>query len=159
MDLEEMQHNQHQARSSLELSNIQRFKNLTSLKMQGFGTLKYLLSSSTTSSMGQLKYLVIEDCKVMEEVIQTCTEDLGEGEIISRVFFPRLEGLLLKNLPILRRFCIGSRIKFPSLKHLWIEKCPKLNSFIFNSVSSGMNSEESSHTAMQPLFNEEVNLF
>ena len=44
--------------------------------------------------MGQLKYLVIEDCKVMEEVIQTCTEDLGEGEIIPRVLFPRLEGLL-----------------------------------------------------------------
>ena len=78
--------------------------------MQGSGTLKYLLSSSTASSMGQLKYLVIEDCKVMEEVIQTCTEDLGEGEIISGVLFPLLEGLLLKNLPILRRFCIGSHI-------------------------------------------------
>ena len=78
--------------------------------MQGFGTLKYLLSSSTASSMGQLKYLVIEDCKVMEEVIQTCTEDLGEGKIISGVLFPRLERLLLKNFPILIRFCIGSHI-------------------------------------------------
>uniref|UniRef100_A0A7N2L3P5 Uncharacterized protein n=1 Tax=Quercus lobata TaxID=97700 RepID=A0A7N2L3P5_QUELO len=108
IDLEEMLHNQHQARSSLELSNIQRFKILTSSKIQGSGTLKYMLSSSTASSMGQLKYLVIEDCKVMED--QTCAEDLGEGEIISGILFPRLEGLLLKNLPIPRRFCIGSHI-------------------------------------------------
>ena len=116
--------------------------------------------------MVQLKYLDIEDCKVMEEVL--LTEDLGEEEIIPKVLFPRLEVLNLKDLPVLKRFCVGSNIKFPSLKVMVIEKCPKLESFIFKPVSLDMtlskelkevNSEEISQTAMQPLFNEEVILF
>ena len=117
--------------------------------------------------MVQLKYLYIEDCKVMEEIL-LLTEDLGEEEIIPKVLFPRLEVLILKDLPVLKRFCVGSNIKFPSLKVLVIEKCPKLESFIFKPVSSDMtlskelkevNSEEISQIAMQPLFNEEVILF
>ena len=102
----------------------------------------------------------------MEEVL--LTEDLGEEEIIPKVLFPRLEDLILKDLPVLKRFCVGSNIKFPSLQYMVIEKCPKLESFIFKPVSSGMtlskelkevNSEEISQIAMQPLFNEEVILF
>ena len=117
--------------------------------------------------MVQLKYLYIEDCKVMEEIL-LLTEDLGEEEIIPKVLFPRLEVLILKDLPVLKRFCVGSNIKFPSLKVLVIEKCPKLESFIFKPVSLDMtlskelkevNSEEISQIAMQPLFNEEVILF
>ena len=102
--------------------------------------------------MVQLKDLFIEDCKVMEEIL--LIEDLGEEEIIPKVF-PRLEHLVLKDLPALKRFCVGRNIIFRSLKSLVIEKCPKLESFIFKPVSS----EEISHTVMQPLFNEEVILF
>ncbi|XP_075638422.1 uncharacterized protein LOC142610494 [Castanea sativa] len=158
--------NQHRASSSFKLTNIQtdsRFQNLCKLKLKGSGNLKYLLSSSTARFMVQLKYLDIEECKVMEEIL--LTEDLGEEEIISKVLFPRLEGLILKDLPVLKRFCVGSNIRFPSLKDMWLERCPKLKSFIFKPVSSGftlskelkeMNSGVISHTAMQPLFNEEV---
>ncbi len=155
IDSEEIKENQHQARSFCILTSIQTksgFQNLLSMKVQGFGSLKYLLSSSTARLMVQLKYLYIEDCRVMEDVI--LTEDLGE-EHISGVLFSRLEVLRLKDLPILKRFCIGSNIKFPSLEDLRIEQCPKLKSFIFKHVSS----EEITHSAMQPLFNEEVNLF
>ena len=102
----------------------------------------------------------------MEEVL--LTEDLGEEEIIPKVLFPQLEILILIDLPVLKRFYVGSNIKFPSLKDMVIEQCPKLESFIFKPVSSGMtfckelkevNSEEISQIAMQPLFNEEVILF
>ena len=102
----------------------------------------------------------------MEEVL--LTEDLGEEEIIPKVLFPLLEDLILKDLPVLKRFCVGSNIQFPSLNGIVIEKCPKLESFIFKTVSSDMtlskelkdvNSEEISQIAMQPLFNEEVILF
>uniref|UniRef100_A0A2N9EFT6 AAA+ ATPase domain-containing protein n=1 Tax=Fagus sylvatica TaxID=28930 RepID=A0A2N9EFT6_FAGSY len=167
IDSEELLQNQHRARSSFKLTNIQtktRFQNLRSLKVEGSGSLKYLLSTSTARVMEQLKYLSIKDCKVMEEVL--LTEDLGEEEeIIPIVLFPRLNILKLKDLPVLKRFCVGSNNKFPSLKYLRIEQCPKLKSFILKPVSSGitvskevkeMNSEENSLTTMQPLFNEEV---
>ena len=158
-------HNQHRAASSFKLTDP-RFHNLCNLTVKGSGNLKYLLSSSTARFMVQLKYLYIEDCKVMEEIL--LTEDLGEGEIIPKVLFPQLKDLFLKDLPVLKRFCIGSNIRFPFLTGMTIEKCPKLESFIFKPVSSGMtlskelkevNSEEISQTAMQPLFNDEVILF
>ncbi|XP_075657223.1 uncharacterized protein LOC142627287 [Castanea sativa] len=151
---EEIPLNQHRASSSFKLANIQtdsRFQNLCKLTVKGSGNLKYLLSSSTATFMVQLKILYIEDCKVMEEIL-LLTEDFGEEEIIPKVFFPQLEDLFLKDLPVLKRFCIGSNIRFPSLTGMTIEKCPKLESFIFKPVSS----EEISHTTMQPLFNEKV---
>ena len=95
----------------------------------------------------------------MEEIL--LTEDLGEEEIIPpKVLFPQLKDLFLKDLPVLKRFCIGSNIRFPSLTGMTIEQCPKLESFIFKPVSlEKMNSEEISRTAMPPLFNEKVILF
>nr|POF19092.1 frigida-like protein 1 [Quercus suber] len=114
-------------------------------------------------SMVQLKFLDIEECKVMEEII--LIEDLGQEQTSPMVFFPQLEYLFLKDLPALKRFFVGSIVRFPCLKRLQIEQCPKLESFIFKPVSSSMtlckelkemNSEEISHTAIEPLFNEEV---
>ena len=156
---------QHQAGSSCKLRNTQamRFQNLSYLEVQGFGSLKYLLSFSTMRFMVQLKHLHILECKVMEEIL--LTENLGEEEIILEGLFPRLECMKLKDLPILKRFCIGSYIKFPSLKNLSIENCPKVKSFIFKPCTLGkmdskevkeLNSEEIPHTALQPLFNEGV---
>ncbi|XP_030959627.1 uncharacterized protein LOC115981550 isoform X3 [Quercus lobata] len=147
-------HNQHWPTSSFKSTNIQtesRFKNLCNLKVKGSGNLKYLLSSSTATFMVQLKYLFVEDCKAMEEIL-LLTEDLGDEEIITKVLFPCLEGLVLSDLPVLKRFCVGRNIIFRSLKQMVIEKCPKLETFIFKPVSS----EEISHTAMQPLFNDKV---
>ena len=150
-------HNQHRAISSFKLTNP-RFQNLCNLKVTGSANLKYLLSSSTARFMVQLKYLDIEECKVMEEIL--LIEDLGQEQTSPMVFFPQLEYLFLKDLPVLKRFCVGSNVRFPYLKRLQIEQCPKLESFIFKPVSSEeMNSEEISCTAMQPLFNEKVILF
>ncbi|GMY21238.1 disease resistance protein At4g27190-like [Fagus crenata] len=163
---EEIQHNQHQTRSSCKLTNMQasmKFQNLLTLEMNDFGSLKYLLPFSTARLMVQLKHLHISKCKVMEEIL--LTEDLGGEEIILGELFPRLECMMLKDLPILKRFCVGSNIKFQSLMSLVIEKCPKLKSFIFKPVNSvmtvikelnEMNSDEITYIATQPLFNEEV---
>nr|POE88933.1 putative disease resistance protein [Quercus suber] len=136
IDLEEMQHNQHQARSSLELSNIQRFKNLTSLKMQGSGTLKYLLSSSTASSMGQLKYLVIEDCKVMEEARTQRKALILPCNLSSmKRFLVRLEDLHVVECGLEEIVALedgaeaAARLVFPKVTLLMLKNMPKLKWF------------------------------
>ncbi|KAE8125071.1 hypothetical protein FH972_019908 [Carpinus fangiana] len=163
--LEDIQHNQNLAtRSSCIFENMQstqRFQNLLDLEVKGSNNIKYLLSFSTARFMVQLKNLRILDCEVLEEILVTA--DLG---VVEEETFRQLESLCLKDLPILKRFCEGSNIKFPSLKHLTIDKCPNLKTFISKPVSldmttscrepKEMNAVESPHTAMQPLFNEEV---
>ena len=171
--LEDVHANQRQAStsSSYRLGNMQsksRFQNLLRLEVKGSNNIKYLLSFSSARYMGQLKNLRILECEIMEEIL--VTEDLGvvEEETTPNVLFPLLESLFLKDLPILKRFCEGRNIKFPSLKYITIDKCPDLKTFISKPVIldmtpnyrelKGMNAAESPHTAMEPLFNEEVNL-
>lgn len=173
IDLEDAQHNQYRATSSsCRLENMQstsRFQNLSYLEVQGSSNIKYILSFSTARFMGQLKHLHILECKVMEEIIVTEESGVVEERIIPKVvLFSRLECMFLKDLPVLKRFCIGSNIEFPSLKQLSIECCPKLKTFIFKPVSSGittnkerveMNAKDNPRINVQPFFNEEVNLF
>ena len=170
LGLEDIQNNPCQAsRSSSILRNIQptsRFQNLLDLQVKGSNKIKYLLSFSSARSMVQLKYLRILKCEVMKEIL--VTENFGVvKEIIPEVLFPRLESLILQELPVLKRFCEGSTIKFPHLKELEIDNCTNLKTFISKFVSLGIttskelmerNAEESPHTAIQPLFNEMVNL-
>ena len=179
IDLEEKQQNQHWARSFCKITNMQTsitFQNLLSLGLCGSDSFKYLLSSSIARSMVQVKYLRIENCKAMEEIL--FIEDLGDKEeeeedeeIIPKMLFPRLEVLILRDLPILKRFCVGSNIEFKSMRSLLIEHCPKLKTFISKPSNSDtvmtvckeikeMNTEEIPRTvAIQPLFSEEVDIF
>ena len=180
IDLEEKQQNQHWARSFCKITNMQtsiRFQNLLFLGVWGSDSIKYLLSSSIARSMVQVMYLHIVNCKAMEEIL--FIEDLGdkeeeeeeEEEIIPKMLFPRLEVLILRDLPILKRFCIGGNIEFKSMTSLFIEHCPKLKTFISKPSNSDtvmtvckeikeMNTEEIPRTvAIQPLFSEEVDIF
>ncbi|KAM4108533.1 hypothetical protein ACB094_03G051700 [Castanea mollissima] len=135
-DTEEIQRNHHWASSSCKSTNIQaakRFQNLSFLEVQGSGSLKCLLSSSTARFMMNVKHLHIIECKVMEEILH-----IDEEEILSDALFPRLECLVLKDLPILKRFCIDSNVEFPLSKQISITNCPKLKTFAFRHASSNM---------------------
>ncbi|XP_065631972.1 probable disease resistance protein At4g27220 isoform X2 [Quercus suber] len=162
-DMEEIQRSHHWARSSCKSTNIQaakRFQNLSLLEVQGSGSLKYLLSSSTARFMMNVKHLHIIECKVMEEILH-----IDEEEILSEALFPRLECLVLKDLPILKRFCIDSNVEFPLLKNFIINNCPKLKTFAFRHASSNMevhkglveiNSEDNRYTTSQSHINESI---
>ncbi|XP_059429133.1 uncharacterized protein LOC132162940 [Corylus avellana] len=166
VNLAEIEQNQHPARSYCILRNTQatsRFENLSYLQVQGMGNIKYILSFSTARFMVQLKHLHVLECEDVEEIL--VREELRlEEEITPEVLFPRLECLFLKELPILKRFCVGSNIEFPSLENLKIEHCPKVVTFVSKPLSSGMTIskelkemtvDETPHNVMQPLFNEE----
>jgi Leucine-rich repeat (LRR) protein len=150
-----------------QLPSLRSFVNLRIVKVEHCDKLKFVFSSSIARGLSQLEQLEIRECSIMEEIL--VTEESGAvEETILKVLFPQLKFLILKELPILKRFCEGSNIKFSSLKYLMIDHCPKLKTFISKPVSLGMtinkefeemNVNESPHTAVQPLFNEEVNLF
>jgi len=159
MGLEEISHGQ--------LPSLRSFGNLRIVKVEHCEKLKFVFSSSIARGLSQLEKLEVSECRIMEEIL--VTEELGAvEETILTVLFPQLKFLILKELPILKRFCKASNIKFLSLKLLVIDHCPKLKTFISKPISLGMttnkeleemNADESPHTVVQPLFNEEVNLF
>lgn len=153
--------------SSCKLTNIQptsKFQNLSYLTVKSTCNVRYLFSLSTATSLVQLKALQVFECKDVEEIL---IEDIGEGTIASpQELFPCLEFLWLKDLLILKRFCIQRNMQFLSLKTLIIEHCPKLMSFIFNPDSSSliaskevreMNANKRPHSVTQPLFTEQAN--
>ncbi|KAI4354247.1 hypothetical protein L6164_003132 [Bauhinia variegata] len=100
--------------------------------------LSYLMTPSTTKSLGKLERMVIEDCNMIKEII------LGKGvdaQTIDEITFSGLKGLMLKNLPCLENFCsMNYAFNFPCLEDLVIWQCPNLKKFS-NGVSSTPNLE------------------
>ncbi|XP_057999399.1 disease resistance protein At4g27190-like [Hevea brasiliensis] len=104
---------------------------LTTLIVDGCGNLNYLFTSSIVGSLAQLKTLEICECKSMEEVIIA----EGEGEMMSKMLFPKLHSLKLKGLPRIVRFCTANLIECPSLKVLRADNCPHLHAFLSTCTS------------------------
>ncbi|KAG8661242.1 hypothetical protein MANES_02G215605v8 [Manihot esculenta] len=105
IDVEMMWHAQHLKMSSYT-------ENLTSLTVDGCGSLKYLLSSS---SIVHLKRLEVCNCKMMEQVI------LREGLDEEIMLLHQLESLKLKDLPKLTRFCTTNLVECSALKEICIQ--------------------------------------
>ncbi|KAK8508897.1 hypothetical protein V6N12_034998 [Hibiscus sabdariffa] len=117
-------------------------RNLTCLTIEGCHNLNCLFSSSMVKSFVQLKKLNIENCENVENVI--FVEGSAKEEMTNRKLFRVLEFLVLKDLPILTRFCHGNYFEFPLLTSLSIETCPTLKTFI--SGAQGINSKIASPT-------------
>ncbi|CAL5394111.1 unnamed protein product [Camellia sinensis] len=96
--------------------------------------LRNLFTCSTAMALQQLKVLYLESCPVMEEVI-AATED-GLKEVIDDVIeFPKLEWLILKDLPNLNSFCNAKcNFNLPSLQRVVLKRCPNMHNFTFGQV-------------------------
>ncbi|MED6194512.1 hypothetical protein PIB30_029302 [Stylosanthes scabra] len=138
------------------LPNIVRlvnFKMLTSIEIQGCGSLKSVLSESMAKSLVKLQQLYVVNCAMIEEIV---TMDDGGTQL--KTLLPNLEGLYLEDLPKLE--CVCSRVhheydillcdddkedkgirhlnnnskqqievSFPQLKDLYLSGVPRLKSF------------------------------
>ncbi|XP_022719901.1 uncharacterized protein LOC111277752 [Durio zibethinus] len=111
----------------------------------------------------QLKELFIANCKNVEEVISV--DGFAEAESLSQILcFPKLEILVLDDLPKLRRFCYGNYFEFPFLIGFRIKKCSALKTFISgfaieNETQIAQRGVEDNSTAVDDslsLFNEKV---
>ncbi|KAI8009843.1 Disease resistance protein [Camellia lanceoleosa] len=96
--------------------------------------LRNLFTCSTAMALQQLKVLYLESCPVIEEVI-AATED-GLKEVIDDVIeFPKLEWLILKDLPNLNSFCNAKyNFNLPSLQRVVLMGCSNMHNFTFGQV-------------------------
>ncbi|KAK4850961.1 hypothetical protein QYF36_011344 [Acer negundo] len=152
--------------------NSVEFHSLTQLSIEDCPKLKTFSSALTSADIKQSNEIEQMNCQYdihplfgetfMEVVIIT------QGERTSNTLFPKLCHLDLKYLPKLTSFCNfeGKSIEFPSLDELWLENCPKMQAFVSNSPDADIptnkeeqvNSEQSLHANIQPLFDVKVQI-
>jgi len=102
------------------------FSNLVSIYIFQCDNLKSLFSLSSVKNLGKLKILRLCKCDKMEEVISS---DISEDENVS-IIFPKLECLVLKDLPMLSCFYSqSSTLSLPKLKIVRMSNLPKMKSF------------------------------
>ncbi|KAG8372061.1 hypothetical protein BUALT_Bualt12G0027400 [Buddleja alternifolia] len=118
--------------------------NLTFINIEGCDKLRNLFPlNMAKDGLLQLKELTIEHCKMIEEVFSS----INDGE--SHITFPKLEKLILYDLPSLTTLCKGiESIECPVLTEMVIRHCPKLTSFVSstrNCSSLARHNDDSSH--------------
>ncbi|XP_060675432.1 uncharacterized protein LOC107404910 [Ziziphus jujuba] len=119
------------------------FRNLTKLIVRSCNFMKNLFSSAVAGSLEQLCFLDVSGCRMMEEI-------MTRNESMDKMSFPKLDLLILSNLPNLVSFSSGIFIEFSVLDRLYISCCPAFETFI-------SNGEQNLYTGTMPsLFNEKV---
>jgi len=98
------------------------FSNLTYLKVERCDCLSYLFTSLTAKSLLQLKTMVIQQCKSIEEIV---FKEEDEADDDDKIIFPQLNCLDIAYLENLRWFYRGS-LCFPSLEEHSVRNCGKM---------------------------------
>ncbi|XP_024627766.1 uncharacterized protein [Medicago truncatula] len=120
-------------RSCSSLSNLMpssvTLNHLTKLEVMKCDRLKYLITTHTARSLGNLTMLKIEDCSSLEEII-TGVENVD-------IAFISLQILKLECLPSLVKFCSSKCfMKFPLLEEVTVRECPRMKIFSTGNTST-----------------------
>ncbi|KAI9076872.1 hypothetical protein K1719_041176 [Acacia pycnantha] len=100
------------------------FQNLRELYISGCHQLIHLVTTSTAKSLVSLRWLEINDCKKMEEIV------MNEANEESRITFNQLRKIKLTNMPSLKMFSSQSHtFKFPELEKIRITGCLEMKMF------------------------------
>jgi len=92
------------------------------------------------TTLQHLKKLVVEYCKMMEEIIIIIEENnintAGEEKTTWQIEFSKLEYLILIDLPNLKNFCNDERgfFNFSSLRGVSVKDCPKMKTFVSGQI-------------------------
>ncbi|TYG47127.1 hypothetical protein ES288_D11G313200v1 [Gossypium darwinii] len=125
-----------------QLSNVAfcTHEKLTTLKIEGCGNIKYLLSFSMAKYLVHLKYFEITACNCLREIVLLEEIEEETQATMTLSLFPQLKSLELKDLQHLSGFCSNSQnkvIEFPFMKSMTIYNCPKLDGFICRYTREG----------------------
>ncbi|KAM6558834.1 hypothetical protein CsatA_028073 [Cannabis sativa] len=109
------------------------FHNLEALIVSGCHGLRYLLSSSTATTLVRLQRMEISYCNEIKEIIiNHNSNEEEEEEKDSLIVFQNLKQLELQNLPSLQSFFYsGNKVtmSIPNLEQLSIWRCPEMRRF------------------------------
>ncbi|CAA2983180.1 Hypothetical predicted protein [Olea europaea subsp. europaea] len=109
-------------------------QNLRELDVEDCKSLKCLFSPSMATSLAALDILKVSNCASIEEIIGKEEEGTSNIKIVegmeTRIVFPNMKHLLLKNLPSIQMFCSQNyELSFPSMENLTVEQCPNMTKF------------------------------
>ncbi|KAI3670218.1 hypothetical protein L1987_88036 [Smallanthus sonchifolius] len=115
--------------TSLTLKNITivvpQLSNLKSVYIESCDVISHVFTFSTLESLKQLKELKVIECKAIQVIVK---EENGTSS--ENVVFPRLETLVLDDLPSLKGFYLGmNEFRWPLLDDVMINDCPQLMMF------------------------------
>ncbi|XP_057415822.1 disease resistance protein At4g27190-like [Lotus japonicus] len=101
------------------------------LSLKNCPYLSEIFSNGALQHFSELQKLKIEDCAKLEELIV-----LREGSQGERHVLPKLEMLLLVNLPNFKSICSNQTLDWPSLELLRIHRCPNLKTLPFDASNA-----------------------
>ncbi|GAY62725.1 hypothetical protein CUMW_220120 [Citrus unshiu] len=109
------------------------FQNLTNLVVSCCERLKIVLTSSIAKTLVRLRFMKIESCDRITEIV-LADDVVAKDEVIT---FRELKELKLLDLKSLTSFCSGNcAFKFPSLERLMLDDCPDMKIFSEGKLST-----------------------
>ncbi|KAF7130545.1 hypothetical protein RHSIM_Rhsim10G0061900 [Rhododendron simsii] len=116
-------------------------------------------------SFGELTSIRVHNCESLENLFQLpiegCLTRREEVHVATnnRIVFPKLEVLVLENLPRLVGFCRGiDQIDFPQLKRLELRRLGRINRLFHDNCNLSSKSEQNDNVGFLSLFPQEVSL-
>ncbi|KAK9017007.1 hypothetical protein V6N11_079495 [Hibiscus sabdariffa] len=126
--------------NQLSSTSFRTYEKLTTLKIEGCGSLRNLFSFSMTKCLVHLTDFEIIGCNCLREVIFMEEIEEETQATMTLSLFPQLKSLVLMDLQHMIGFCSDFKtqiIEFPAMKSLRIDNCPELESFICRSSMEG----------------------
>ena len=109
------------------------FEDLIRLEVVSCHSLKSVFPLSIAESLPKLQWLKVLDCQIMEEIATFTTKDdkiSQEPNETKVIVFQNLEKLVLKDLPSLKRFCLGPcDLMLPVCWMITIKNCAMMEYF------------------------------
>ncbi|XP_052176175.1 uncharacterized protein LOC127790634 [Diospyros lotus] len=123
------------------LHEIGSLRSLKALIIENCSHLRSLFTHSMATALQHLEMLSVRSCEMMEEIIIIIEENninfVGEEKATCHIEFPKLEVLILFDLPSLKNFCNDERgsFSFSSLCSIDVQRCPKMKTFASGQIS------------------------
>lgn len=132
------------------------FHGLDKLEIEFCHNLTTMFSPRVFKGLMNLRELTVRDCLTLEEIVGQEEDEEKEGRnMMSKTIIPKLELLVLSNLPGIRYFCpFINALELPLLRWIYITDCPTMETFALKSCSTCILSSVPSF-----FFNKEVCIF